>query len=76
MGGKWQKEPRNVCQYCGGRLVIEYIGSYGAVYELTRTGKPYKDRDRKILYPLTKTEFTIYCKSCRREPDNYEFLNE
>lgn len=43
-------------------------------YALTRTGKPYKDQDRKILYPLTKTEFTIYCKSCRKEPDNYEFF--
>ena len=45
-------------------------------YELTRTGTSYKDRDRKILYPLMKTEFTIYCKSCRKEPDKYEFLNE
>lgn len=72
MGGKWTKPPKNVCEFCGGQLVIEYLGSYGYVYELTRTGRPYKERDRKIVYPLTKTEYTIYCKECGKEPDDNE----
>lgn len=74
VGGKWNKPPKNICKYCGGKLVVEYIGTYGVVYELTRTGKLYKDRDRKIMYPMTKTEFMIYCQDCKKEPDNFEWI--
>lgn len=72
VGGKWTKPPKNVCEFCGGQLVIEYLGSYGYVYELTRTGKPYKTRDRKIVYPVSKDEYMIYCRDCHRTPTTGE----
>lgn len=70
MGGKWKKPPQNICRFCGGHLVIEYLGSCGYVYDLTRTGKPYKERVRKVVYPVSKEEFMIYCRDCGKSADD------
>lgn len=55
------------CPYCGGRMVIEYIGNYGNIYPLKKNGEPGKKRIKRILYEESGMEDAmIYCLDCRR----------
>lgn len=60
-------EKKNVCQHCGGLLVIEYISSYGSVYALKRNGEPSRRRLKKTMYEENGGDYMIYCKECGRE---------
>ena len=58
--------PKNKCPYCGGQMVIEYIGSYGSVYPMKRDGNPQKKRIRRILYEENNEGCMVYCWDCRK----------
>ena len=64
------KEQHNICKYCGGKLVIEYVGLYGAVYPLLESGQPGKRRIRRILYEESADDPMIYCSKCKRLVNN------
>ena len=58
---------KNICKYCGGKLLIEYIGSYGSVYAMKADGEPSKNRIRRILYEENDGgEPIVYCGQCGR----------
>lgn len=63
-------EKRNICKYCGGKLVVEYIGSYGSVYALKGDGTPRKRRIRRTLYEESCDSPMIYCSKCGRTADH------
>ena len=54
----------NKCKFCGGKLVIEFIGNYGSVYAMKKNGKPSKRRIKRILYAESSDAQMIYCKDC------------
>ena len=58
------------CLYCGGRMVIEYFGSYGNVYPLKKDGEPGKKRIRRFLYEESGDYPLIYCLDCRRPKED------
>lgn len=60
---------KNRCKYCGGKLVIEFIGNYGSVYELKKDGEPSKRRKRRILYDESNGDYMIYCWDCGRSQE-------
>lgn len=61
------KNPKNKCKYCGGQLVIEYIGSYGLIYPMKSNGEPYKNPVKKIIYELHGEDTCmIYCSTCKK----------
>lgn len=55
---------KNICRYCGGKLVIEYFGSYGTIYPLKRNGREGKRRIKRILYEESDGDYMIFCQSC------------
>ena len=55
---------KNKCPKCGGRLVAEYIGSYGDVYVLKKNGKPYKRKMKRFIYENDGQEPMVYCLDC------------
>ena len=60
------------CPYCGGRVVIEYLGSYGNVYPLKKNGEPGKKRIRRFLYEESGDVPLIYCWDCRKMVEGKE----
>lgn len=56
------------CEYCGGLMVIEYLGSYGNAYRLKKNGEPSKKRIKRFIYEEDGSYSMIYCLNCRREP--------
>ena len=56
---------KNKCQKCGGRLVAEYIGSYGDVFLLNSKGEPCKSRLKRHIYEHDGELPMIYCNDCR-----------
>ena len=50
-------------------MVIEFIGSYGAVYKLKKNGEPSKRRIRRVLYEESGDDTMIYCWNCGRQKD-------
>jgi len=60
------KKAKNICPYCGGQLVMEFIGSYGSVYNLKKDGEPSKKRRKRILYDESNGDFLIYCWNCKK----------
>ena len=64
---------KNICKKCGGKLVIEFIGNYGAVYPLKANGQPAKQRIRRIIYEESGDYPLIYCRECGMTVDPEEF---
>lgn len=60
------------CPYCGGRVVIEYLGSYGNVYPLKKNGEPGTKRIRRFLYEESRDAPLIYCWDCRKMVEGKE----
>ncbi len=57
----------NKCRFCGGPLVIEYVGSYGTVYLLKKDGTPRKKKMKTFMYEQNSgDEAMVYCWDCRR----------
>ena len=64
---------KNICRFCGGRLVKEYIGNYGDVYYLKENGEPTKKRLKRYIYEHGgEDEAMIYCLACGRTQDEEE----
>ena len=64
-------ENTNRCPHCGGKLVVEYIGSYGDVYVLGGNGKPCKKRIKRFIYDHHGDgNKMIYCWDCRKMPED------
>jgi len=57
-------EKMSKCPVCGGRVVAEYIGSYGDVYLIGKNGQPRKRRMKRYVYETDGNEPMIYCKDC------------
>lgn len=73
MGTQQMKgKAKNICRYCGGKLVIEYFGNYGAVYPLKRNGEEGKRRIKRVLYEESGSDYLIYCQACGRQLDATE----
>ena len=62
-----KQEPKNICKKCGGKLVIEFIGTYGTVYPLKKDGEPGKNKIKRVLYEESSGDYIIYCSNCGRE---------
>ena len=41
------QQAKNVCKYCGGKLVVEYFGQCGSVYFLKENREPEKECDKR-----------------------------
>lgn len=65
-------EIKNKCPKCGGRLVAEYIGSYGDVFLLNSKGEPYKYRLKRHIYEHDGCPPMIYCIDCGRAYERCE----
>ena len=63
---------KNICSYCGGKLVVEYFGNYGSIYPLKRNGEEGKRRIKRILYEESVGDYLIYCQACGRKLDATE----
>lgn len=61
-----KENAKNICQYCGGPLVIEFIGSYGSVYPMKENGEPGRRRIKRILYEEGTSDCMIYCRNCKK----------
>ena len=61
--------PKNICKYCGGKLVIEFIGSYGSVYPLKKNGQAGHRRIKRILYEESNDTPMIYCWDCGKSQE-------
>ena len=64
-----KENAKNICKYCGGPLVIEFIGSYGSVYPMRENGEPGKRRIKRILYEEDANGCMVYCRKCGRAQD-------
>ena len=58
-------EKKNICPECGGRLLIEAVGTYGDVYRMKANGEMGKVRLRQSVYEATEG-YLIYCEKCGR----------
>lgn len=57
----------NRCPYCGGQIVVEYIGTYGDVYVVGKNGKPRNKRIRRFIYEhYGEEDKIVYCWDCRK----------
>ena len=56
-------EKKNICPECGGRLLIETVGTYGDIYRMQTNGEIGKVRLRRTMYESTG-EHLIYCEKC------------
>lgn len=63
------EEPKNRCPFCGGRLVIEFFGSYGAIYPLKKDGTQCKNRIRRVIYEEDGDSPLVYCIDCGKAKD-------
>ena len=55
---------KNICEKCGGNLVVEYIGKYGTIYEIKKDGCVSKKRIKHIYYEEGSEGSLIYCQDC------------
>lgn len=62
-----RNKTKNICNYCGGKMVIEFIGSYGAVYPMKKNGEPGKRRIRRFMYEESGGDFLVYCSACGKQ---------
>ena len=63
---------KNICPDCGGKLLIEAIGSYGDVYRMKSDGKISKKRIRRFIYEGSG-EYLIYCENCKNIFDSSKY---
>ena len=57
-------EDKNRCPKCGGRLVAEFLGSYGDVHLMKKDGTAQKQRMKRIIYETDGNPPMIYCIDC------------
>lgn len=62
------REAKNICQECGGKLLIEAVGNYGDVYRMKKNGEMSKVRIRRCIYE-TSGDYMIYCEKCGNSVD-------
>ena len=61
---------RNICPKCGGRIVAEALGSYGAIFYLKQDGSVGRRlREKKYDHD---GDWLYYCEECG---ENYEEKN-
>ena len=59
---------KNICQHCGGKLLIEAIGSYGDVYRMLQNGEVSRRRIKRYTYEHSG-DYMIYCEKCGNSVD-------
>ena len=60
------QQAKNVCKYCGGRLVVEYFGHCGSVYLLKENGEPEKVCIKRTIYEEKGGFSQVYCADCHK----------
>ena len=59
---------KNICPECGGKLLIEALGTYGDVYRMNKNGDMSKARVKRVIYE-SSGDFLIYCEDCGNAVD-------
>ena len=54
---------KSKCEYCGGKIVRKYWGSYGDVFPVLPDGKCGKKKIRREIYEYDG-DFITYCSKC------------
>ena len=65
-----------VCPYCGGRIVAEFIGSYGDAMFINKNGTVSHRRARRFIYDLDHSTQQVYCWDCHKDPYDYGKEND
>lgn len=67
-------EDRNVCPECGGKLLIEAVGTFGDIYRMKKNGEMSKRRIARRIYDTTGG-YLVYCGKCgaQMEAEDYGF---
>jgi len=54
------------CPVCGGSMVAEFYGNYGAIYKITKEGRLANTKPKKVLYAIDSGYCDVYCSACGR----------